>query len=295
MMKRVFNGLATASAGGPLAFRGRRIAVCLSIAASAAGAGLLPASAQASLIAYEPFEYASGNIAGRNGGEGWTGPWVDTLQSVGRGQMITYAPGLTHTLRAGSGNAMGATYGQQAIAIARPFERILLSQQTVWMSMLYRGGGTTESVVMGLVFGTQNGFGVSPAIRASTHGQYQLYFEGSGTAINLSAPGPSASRTDLIVMKYQALGGNQLQFSAFINPSNPNNPGTAAITRTVTLSTMEIAAFRFIYAGPAPLAMGTAMFDELGIAETYPGLTIPAPGGVGMLALVGLASLRRRR
>lgn len=295
MTKHIFKGPGGASASGRLGFGGRGMALCLTIAAGAVAAILLPASTQASLIAYEPFDYSSGNIVGRNGGEGWTGPWVDMLQSAGRGQMVTYAPGLTHTLRAGSGNAMGATYGQQAIAIARPFERILLSQQTVWMSMLYRGGGTSESVVMGLVFGTQNGFGVSPAIRASTHGQYQLYFEGSGTAINLSAPGPSASRTDLIVMKYQSLGGNQLQFSAFINPSNPNNPGTATITRTVTLSTMEIAAFRFLYAGPAPLAVGTAMFDELGIAETYPGLTIPAPGGAGMLALVGLAAVRRRR
>ncbi len=180
------------------------------------------------------------------------------LGTHGRGTMISDAPGLTHSLRTGTGNAMQATTGQQALAYVRPFDHILLDEQTVWMSFLYRGGGENESVAMGLVFGTDDGFGATPAIRASANGNYQLYVEGSSTAINLTVPGPSASRTDLIVMQYQALGSNQLRFTAFLNPSDPLHPGTPLVTRTVTLSTMEIAAFRVIYAGPAPSASSSA-------------------------------------
>lgn len=276
--------------------RGR--VTCLVILAGVVAAVAGASEARADLIAYEPFNYPSGTtIAGQNGGTGFIGPWLNMMGSAGRGELRSYSPGLTHTLRAGTGNAMGATLGQQAMTISRPFERILLDTQTVWMSMLYRGGtssGTNESVVMGLVFGTQNGFGPTPAIRASSMGVYQLYVEGSSTAINLPVPGPSSSRTDLIVMRYEALGNNQLQFAAFLNPTNPNDPGTPVITRTVTLPTMEIAAFRFIYAGPPASSLTTAKFDELGIAETYPGL-IPTPGSAAVLVLAGLVATRRRR
>ncbi|MGD9691172.1 MAG: hypothetical protein AB7K52_15935 [Phycisphaerales bacterium] len=252
-------------------------------------------AARADLIAYEPFDYpVGGDINGRNGGTGWIGPWQDMLGSAGRGDLITYTPGLTHALRPGTGGSLGATLGQQALAYVRPFERLLLDQQTVWMSMLYRGSGASESVTMGLVFGTPNGFGSVPAIRSSAQGFYQLFVEGSQTAINLPVPGPSANRTDLIVMQYEALGQNQLRFTAFLNPSNPTNPGTPMVTRTVTLATMEIAAFRMIYAGPSPSASSSARFDELGIAETYPGL-IPAPGAAALLGVLLLAGSRRRR
>ncbi len=113
----------------------------------------------------------------------------------------------------------------------------------------------------------------------------------SGAAINLPGPGLSSNRTGLIVMRYKSLGGNQ-QFAAFINPASPNNPGTPIVTRTLTLSTIEIAAFRFVHAGPPGSPQAT--FDELGIAETYPGL-IPAPGTAGLLLTAGAVATRRRR
>lgn len=272
-------------------------------AAASALAGLalgLGAAAPAvgSLIAYEPFDYPSGtNVAGHSGGSGFNGPWVNMLGNLGRGTLQAQSPGLSHPLRAGTGNALRATLGQQAMAYVRPFERVLLDSETVWMSMLYRGGspsGTNESVTLGLVFGNENGYGSVPAIRASVTGFYQLYVEGSSTAINLPVPGPSSSRTDLIVMRYQSLGGNVLQFAAFLNPTNPTNPGTPTITRTVTMSTMEIAAFRMVYAGPPGSSSTSAVLDELGIAATYPGL-IPTPGTATVLMLAGIAAVRRRR
>jgi hypothetical protein len=68
--------------------RPRPFRTAIAAAAMLVFAGLaLPNSARATLLVYEPFEYAPGGLAGASGGSGWSGNWV--THATPRFQVVT--------------------------------------------------------------------------------------------------------------------------------------------------------------------------------------------------------------
>ena len=118
-------------------------------------------SAQASLIAYEGFDYAAGQaLGGQNGGTGWNGAWNDVNRNSdpagGDGWIIS--PGKTYSSLTTSGNAVQVTGNNTAIydshaVIERDLGQTLGDdEETVWIGVIaQRTNAVAESSFGGVV------------------------------------------------------------------------------------------------------------------------------------------------
>ena len=102
-----------------------------------------PGVAFGTVIASDSFDYATGNLAGDNGGTGWSGAWDNLYPSA-----LVASPGLTYAGVVSSGNATQqlGTGGSNYSITRRVFQTpIGVSNNNIWISFLAKGVNSYSS------------------------------------------------------------------------------------------------------------------------------------------------------
>ena len=287
----------------------------------------LASAAQATVIVYDGFDNGTvnlGTLAGQGGGTGFSGNWVFGLNSDTSGYQ---AAGLTFSnLQVTGGHAtMAAPSG--AVAARRTVSRPLGVTQTgtIWGSYLIRSPLISVNVAGVLVHTAANGhddsntFGVFPTRYGATNGQMRVSAPGTGS--NLEFDGSLSTDTTYInLLKFTNLGGGsqlhtlttwtltEAQFDNFkaggmlesaLNAASLGTGSTQVVQRgthsrtTVeSLTTTDFFSLHTINAADQAVRFDEVRISNVSLDEVTP---IPEPATMGLLALGGVAGLRRRR
>jgi hypothetical protein len=260
---------------------------------SAASALLIGASAvQASLIAYEPFNYSGSQI--NNGtpvpsgtptqttGGGWTaGTW--SCAPAPGGALAWNSAGLTFPslpTANGSISTLGANYLYEKIASAP-------TAGSVWVSFLFKQNGDNGGNRNGIILENSSGTGIMFAYHQYGASQgFPCLMAMSGTTTVGAELGDSStlqtySNTNLYVIQFTYSGGVVTSISVYSNPTAGQNTAPAP-DFTVSSGLPSINALvNFGLANPAPnqaitvdeFRVGTTFGDVVGAVTTTP--TIP--------------------
>lgn len=271
-------------------------------------AAVLPLStASATLLFYEGFDYNTGQLTGKNGGEGdwaaWSGP--NNPQVVEPGSTTTLPNGSTITApnpMAFSNGDVAHEGGNRLVAGGptdggTPLNRVFdtaLTGQDIWFSMLFAGtqGGQVYVGLLGSgAAGWQNhGFRFDgEGVKASAGGNFS-------TAVG----GNSISNVRLLVFNLvwdeAANNGNggYGQTNLYVNPDTLTTP--TSTTRSISGNLKPTSVTRFQIHGATPNQ--NIAWDEIRIGTTYESVVIPEPAHMTLLAGIGLGlgvlMLRRR-
>ncbi len=103
-------------------------------------AALLAVRASAAPIAYDPFDYATGDLVGQNGGDGdWSSAWTgdDTIDVVLGG--FTYTDSLGNPLEV-YGNRIAIASGNKTKKVERQINQTIgATTETLWLSFILAG------------------------------------------------------------------------------------------------------------------------------------------------------------
>jgi len=250
-----------------------------------------PAAApvQASLLAYEGFDYAAGvDISGQSGGTGWAGAWG--YASNWPGQMSP--TGLDNASLAVNGNAL-STVGPaptplNPAVIYRDLPELGTSGTTRYFSVLlrpYAADGYQHGEYGGVNFG---GIFIG---KSGKPGSDRYGIEGAVNDISYSDVPVTANQTVLLVLRAEYREGAD-NFDLFVNPSLDALPAEASASKSDYDAGI----------GAAVLVnnFGNYLTDEIRVGETYadvvPTTPIPLPGAALLpgSGLAGLAAARSR-
>ena len=260
---------------------------------SAACALLIGATAvQASLIAYEPFNYSGSQI--NNGtpvpsgtptqttGGGWVaGNW--SCAPAPGGALTWSAAGMSYPglpTASGSISTLGANYLYEQIASAP-------TSGSVWVSFLFQQAGDNGGTRNGIILENSSGTGIMFAYHQYSGSQgFPCLMAMSGTVSVGTELGDSSTlqtytSTNLYVIQFTYSGGVVTSISVYSNPTAGQNTAPAP-DFTVTSGLPSIGSLvNFGLANPAPnqaitvdeFRVGTTFGDVVGAAGTTP--TIP--------------------
>lgn len=220
----------------------------------------------ASLIAYEPFDYATAipnNTAST--ASGFTGNWTcGTTPSV--------VTGLTYTDLPTANNSFSSTSGRQSVAFATP-----LSGGTKWVSFLFNQTGNNGGNHCGVYFpnggtGLFFGYGLAPATTTTGGLRLGSILTTGNTVANATSlasgfTGTYGTAPYLVVLKIDFnTSGNNDTVTVYLNPTaNATAPGVAA---TYTLTTFDVGTIAGVgFQNPGG---GFAIkVDELRVGDSY--------------------------
>ena len=253
-------------------------------------------SAQAALIAYEPFAtgnggYTTGNIDGQNPSvTGFSGQWTHSQYNNAN----ISATGLSYPGIPTTGGMYVGDNSRSYRALATPFGST--TSGTYWMSYLYQStadGGNWQAFETYTTSGT---IGQDSSRRYLISNGAAGWDGGTGTgAFNVGASGVSgiipggAAGTDvnLFVIKMEFVAGGNDTFTVWRNPSLGSEPTTGGLAKTGDFDW----AYTGIFDADTP---GKVNFDEIRIGTTFVDV-IPEPGSLSLLGLMGGALFLRRK
>ncbi len=252
-------------------------------------------TADATLIAYEGFDYTAGEqLSGKSGGTGWV---AESTWSVGNSaRAVIQDGGLSYMNLQVSGNAIynpttSTTTASRAFANAP-------ESGSVFFSFLVAGGETTFGR-LGALLRPSDGSN-SPGVIGLSAAQS---FDGGSFGLrpnqanigglnNTNPGGAAVVGTNLVVAQYNY---ETNQASYWVNPTSLGGTAPAATISGIgfTDPTQLINQFLFGYSDSNAT---TAIFDEFRVGTTYASVTpIPEPGSLALLGLGGLLMLGRGR
>ncbi len=283
----------------------------------------MTSAAQATLLLYEPFDYATGNIAtvdtsggpaiGFDPGSQWSENSTRTTNihagSLGFGTMANTG----NKFQYWSGGTDGSNTVQRGIALNQ-------SSGDLWMAYLYQPTAATPRLKGGVHVDPDNNntlitrkFGASSALQGSTtNGNLQLYYNNvraEGTAVSSStvnqmwihkytdlgsASGGTATLWTIDAADYDAIASGGVTEAEL----DANNIQKIFTTLTGTAATLNWTDTLRIYVRDNGSGTGTFYVDEIRMATTLNeamDVTIPEPATMSLLALGGMAMLRRRK
>ena len=260
--------------------------------------------AQAALMVEESFVYAQNTaLNGLNGGTGWAGAWtanyntagVLCYQTMGTGNLDDY-PGLVNAgehakvLLAGNGNTRGYADRLFATAITDDggtywwaFQVALYDAKTAgqW-SLTEPGDPHTNNRIQNPIFDTGTTLGAPTAFRFR------------GTTLFM---GDASYTPHLVVVKIEMSGdANNETLTAYVDPNLSANPSTWTGTAASAAYNSGFDGIRWSSDRASTATNPAAYIDEVRIAGTaQESWGVPEPATLSLLALGGLALLRRRK
>ncbi|HEX2748566.1 MAG TPA: immunoglobulin domain-containing protein [Verrucomicrobiales bacterium] len=253
------------------------------------GAVVTPRTAQATLLAYDGFDYTPGTpLGGQNGGTGWGGAW--TVINASGGSLNVESGSLV----AGAGSSPA---GYDAIS----------SGQSVHLISNYRTGRNLDTSITG-PFGAKGYRDAAGRIGADGKVLYisflqksagtSLFYEfefhrsdlgdggriggigndAAGSNVNLRAPnnvqtpiGPGDTNVNFYVVRIDYQAGND-DIRVYRNPTSATEPGSPSLTM-LAQADMSLTGISF----GAFLNSQEVMHDEVRLGETWADVTSPPP------------------
>ena len=271
------------------------------ILASAFVAACLAAAstAQAALIAYEPFNYTGGTaLLGQDGGTGWTGAWCNSLTPGNASQTIT-SPGLDHSGLAESGlkaTLVGNSGGTGATSLFRQLKFPSgFSTDTLYFSFLAKANNDAERPWgMSLANVSASSNPLDNLVGGDSGSAYFSLQESSNYNISYHGSLVSTSTLSLLVAKFDLSTGNATLYVFPTGTAIPSNESSASAYATSNIATPgnsmgTINGIRLYALGKS--ASGTysaksADFDELRVGTTYADVIgVPEPSALLLLAV----------
>jgi hypothetical protein len=218
-----------------------------------------------SLIAYEPFAYATGSLNYQNGGTGWANAWAYNTNSL----IAVSSPGLqdptsSMTVNGGTAQLNLSHYG--TVDQSRDLSTTIgAAGTTAWMSFLVKPGGLNTADYAGLKFGNAS---VQRAFAGYTEGGYFALEEAGGAGtVRVSGIQPAAGQSALLVVRMDFTSAADT-LTLYVNPT----PGLASpdSTFTASKSDLNLGSFTSIWlSGGRELTGNDAQLDELRVGSTY--------------------------
>jgi len=254
----------------------------------------LAPQSQAALLAYESFNYSSGNLTGQSGGTGWGANWS------GGGTNITFQTGSLDQVNGSPVTTAGnKAVFQTATASTRTLNTTLGADgTTAYFSLLMRYDGTSNT-------GNNNQLDSWGAftIRNSANTS-EIAFGNDYTNIVVGQGGGSSNKTlggtfvgnttYHMVLKVNFNAGNDT-FSLFVNPTAGSEGAPALTFNNYDLgNSVNLIG---ITNGPSTPVGANWQFDEMRVATTWGDIVaIPEPSTYALLgAGMGLLWLVRRK
>lgn len=257
--------------------------VVLSFLAASGGWGSL-SSARASLVAYESFAYADGNLAGNNGGFGdWSSAWNTPLGPAatvngGQARLQVFNGGTTGSIRRFWTPTLGG------------------NGTTTWLrwSGAYTTTTTTANATGGISFIDDN---LNEVFRVGKFVNGNRWSVGKGTTI-------AESNVDLTVgadlwVRIQHLAGNDaIRF--WVNPTDTTTEAALDSGGFHDLSGLDLAGIRGLRLTADPSSQGTGTqtwtFDDLRVGSSFGAMSaVPEPSSGLLVAGAAVVMLVRRR
>ena len=296
-----------------------RTKAALALAVVAMAALVLAAtSADAAIILYEGFDYAAGDIDGSQAGgigfdtTGWT-----TSNHSNTNSYDVFSPGLsfpgvpTEGLSVARPSAPGSAEMNRPISAA-PQAALTADGSTIWFSVLMRDrtfAGRYENAALVLGAGAFTNAGSKPVTMAGGEA-FGVAFDGSNNPVTNSldvhaiAIDDGATTLSTGFIEDPTSGENITYLIAGkIEWASAGNDDTLSLYDITDVSAALPAPFATMTADLDQSAFDTVaigsqqigIFDEIRFGNSYADVVVPEPGTMGLLALGGLALLRRRR
>ena len=270
--------------------------------------GAFSTIASAQLIAYEPFDYPAGNLAGGTPttAPGFAGTWQRLIANPGDYGAVTAGslsyPGLgtTHNKLENGHNILGESLDT---AIAGPFAayrdsngNIGLDGTTLYMSVLLKQSVTNQVFTAFDIFKDDI---LDTNRRASIdvwtgHGDASQWFVTGWIPTNTvhsASPlgGGPVTNTSLFVLRFTFGVGNNDTLAVYTNPT-VGNPEPGSPSGSITGLDLS-----FDRVGTAHFSNGFITADEIRIGGSYGSVVVPEPAMLGLLGVGAVARVVRRR
>lgn len=267
----------------------RAISVLLLVSLAAA------TPANAALLAYDPFDYAVGDLTGNSGGTGWSAAWAARTEMDVVAASLSYSKG---EITASGGSAAAQITSLIGSAQDNVANRTFAPQTgDVYFSVLFKpaaGLDTNDFLQFIVNDDTDLHNAGSVGLRNSTENGFFARIRTSSADTNAKSNVQAVlGNTYLLVGKFfKSAGGSYDKMSVWVDPQTLAEPAASA----TVMSSSGSATVSYLTMRTSDMEVGDQFqFDELRIGTTWADV-VPEPATLTLLALGAVvAALRGRR